>query len=107
MPKRLVTRRFWVRNRGVIGYLILLVGVIVALAVGRSNDDKIQAQARLGAQTHVAACQFRAVLRTGISQSRRLLAADTELTDIQRTALRVSIHNQSRAIHALGVLTKC
>lgn len=106
MPRRLATRRFWVRNRGVVGYLILVVATGIALHVGL-------AAAKRGDEAHAALCANRADLRRRVDQnlaylrmpvSERIRRYGVEFAHVPKSTVLVQITNYERTIRSYDAL---
>ena len=106
MPQRLATRRFWVRHRGTIAYLILALGILIALYL-------IHQEANRGDRAHVALCAQRQDLERRIKESRQFLAMTraqrihkfgAALGTIPETTIRSGIFNYERTIRAYDAL---
>lgn len=106
MPRRLLNHRFWVRHRGTIAYLILALGVLIALWL-------VHTEANRGDRAHVALCAQRADLEQRIRQSEQFLRMTraqrirkfgVALGTIPETTIRSGIFNYQRTIQSYDAL---
>ena len=102
MPRRLARRQFWVRHRGTIAYLILALGLLVALYLVRQ-------EAQRGDRAHVALCAQRLDLQRRIRESEQFLSMTraerirkfgAAFGTIPPTTIRSAIINYERTIRS-------
>lgn len=128
-PKRLATRRFWVRHRGVIGYLILAFVVFYlyhanqntaasnhavaakAAKLAKANQAlvlQVKRAAALGVRTHTGVCRLRDDLQTRVERSEAFLRANPHgIPGLPAKTIQTSITGQKRTIRALRVIGPC
>lgn len=128
-PKRLITRRFWVRNRGAIGYLIFALTVfylwhaqqdtnadsravaLKAAQIAKANHRlvlRIQHAARLGVKTHTGVCRLRDDLKRRVKSSEVFLRHHPDgIPGISAKQIEASAAGQRRTIRSLRVLGPC
>jgi hypothetical protein len=114
-PKRLTRREFWIRNRGAIGYLVLVVVVFYLYHAQQSASDsthQLAAQAaraaNLGVKTHTGVCRLKDDLQTRVANSEAFLRAHPSgIPGISAKQIKVSIDGQKRTIRSLRVIGPC
>lgn len=114
-PKRLVTRRFWVRHRGAVSYVILAaVTFYLYITVQQTAEDthrlveKAAVLARQGARTHTGVCRLRDDLKTRVASSEEFLQSHPDgIPGFSAKAIQTSIDGQRRTIRSLGVIGPC
>lgn len=124
-----MTHRFWVRHRGVIGYLILLVVVFYlyhanqntshdnravaakAAKLAKANTElvrQVQKAVRLGVRTHTGVCRLRDDIETRIENSEAFLKQHPQgIPGLPAKTIQNSITGQKRTIRALKVIGPC
>jgi len=124
-----VTHRFWVRHRGVIGYLILVVVVFYlyhanqntshdnravaakAAKLAKANTElvrQVQKAVRLGVRTHTGVCRLRDDIETRIENSEAFLKQHPQgIPGLPAKTIQNSITGQKRTIRALKVIGPC
>jgi hypothetical protein len=114
-PKRLATRRFWVRHRGAVSYLMLVIVVFYlyhsqqqTAADTRSTAAKAARSARLGVKTHTGVCRLKDDLENRIAKSEAFLVAHPNgIPGFSAAAIQSSINGQRRTIRSLRVIGPC
>lgn len=108
MPRRLVTRSFWLRNRGLVGYLILVFFTGVALWIAWEAAQR-------GDEAHSALCANRADLQQRVQNSRDYLHMTVEerikrfgitFAHVPATTIRTQIFNYEHTLRSYDAL-KC
>lgn len=124
-----MTHRFWVRHRGVIGYLILVVVVFYlyhanqntshdnravaakAAKLAKANTElvrQVQKAVRLGVRTHTGVCRLRDDIETRIENSEAFLKQHPQgIPGLPAKTIQNSITGQKRTIRALKVIGPC
>lgn len=114
-PKRLTRREFWVRHRGVIGYLVI-VGVVFYLyhaqQTASDSTHQLAAQAaraaKLGVRTHTGVCRLKDDLQTRVANSEAFLRAHPDgIPGISAKQIQLSVDGQKRTITSLRVIGPC
>jgi hypothetical protein len=128
-PKRLATRRFWVRHRGAIGYLIIVFVVfylyhsqqdtnadsravaVKAARLARANQKlvrRIQHAAKLGVRTHTGVCRLKDDLETRVANSEAFLRDHPDgIPGISAKTIQLGVDGQKRTIRSLRVIGPC
>jgi hypothetical protein len=108
MPQRLVTRRFWVRHRGVVGYLILMLVVFYLYNAQQDTNADIKHAAVLGVRTHSGVCRLRDDIKRRVAQSEAFIASHPNgIPGISVKQLQIGVAGQRRTIRALRVIGPC